>query len=221
MGFIFALHLITWIKGVQQTKVANAAMCFCINPVFISLGAYFFLKESIHRNVVIALFWGMAGIFLIGYEDFNTSLDLLWGDLLALLCGLLFVGYFLLGKKLRDTTDSLALMSMVYFFSAMTCLVFAFFEKTPLLAFSTKTWIGFFGMAIVPTILGHFLFMYVTKFFKAGATSASTLLEPIFAGIVAYIAFDEKITFLGIIGYFLIFICMIFLFFSHPQDGKK
>lgn len=218
MGFIFAFHLIFWIKGVQQTKVANAAICFCINPIFISIGAFFFFREKIHKNFIIALFWGMMGILCIAYDDFSLSMEFLWGDILALLSGLLFAFYFLLGKKLRQTTDSLTMMNMVYFVSAMTCLCFCVSQDAPLVSFSIKTWIALLGMAVVPTILGHFLFMYVTKFFKAGATSASTLLEPVFAGIVAYLAFHEKISSLGMIGYFFIFLCMIFLFLSQPQD---
>ena len=163
----------------------------------------------------------MLGIVFIGYDDFCTSFDLLWGDMLALLSGVLFAIYFLLGKKLRETTESLILMNMVYFSSAITCLGFVAWEKASISVFSSTTWMAFFAMAIIPTILGHFLFMYVSKFLKAGATSASTLLEPVFAGIIAYIAFNEKINLPGIVGYLSILIGMIFLFFSEPEEARQ
>ncbi len=211
MGFIFAFHLIFWIKAVQYTKVANAAICYSILPVLISLGAFILWKEALHKNIVIAIIAGIAGIFLVGYDDFSASAEYLWGDFLAVISALLFAVYFLTGKSVRATKDNLFIMNLVYFFAAITGLCMVGIEQASLTGFTWKTKIGFILLALVPTILGHATFIYISKYMKASFTSTFILLEPVFAGLIAFIAFNEKITFLTLLGYLCILGGLLFL----------
>ncbi len=234
MGLIFAFHLIFWIKAVHYTKVANAAICYSILPVFISIGAYWLWKEQLHKNIFIAIFAGIIGIFLVGYNDFSTSLNDLIGDIFSMISALLFAVYFLIGKSVRENKDNLFIMIFVYLFSSIMAFIMVTTTWTnsyqlnnssniiaPIWGFNTKTWVGFFLLAIVPTILGHAIFIYISKYFKANVTSTFILLEPVFAGFIAYLAYNQQITILTFIGYVCIIIGLSFLTWTQAQVKEE
>lgn len=218
MGFIFAFHLFFWVKAVQKTQVANAAICYSILPVFISIGSYLVWKEAINQKIVLSILAGIIGIFLVGYEDFSASMDLLWGDILSMISALLFAVYFLIAKSVREKHDNLFIMNFVYFFGALTCFALIHLEGAPLSGFTTQTKVGFLLLAIVPTIFGHAVFIYISKYFPANVSSVFILLEPVFAGIVAYFAWQEKITVLIVLGYLFILAGLLFLIFSQNKE---
>jgi len=221
MGLFFALHFFLWIKSIQITKVAHAAICFALNPAFIALGAVFFLKEKINRGTIIGIFLGLIGIVTISLGDlsFNdlTNQNFI-GDLLSILAAISFAIYFLIGKTMRLNLDNRLVMSIVYLTGAVFSLILISLMELPLSGFTSKTWIALFILAIFQTILGHASIIYVLKFFKASFVSTFLLIEPLFAGIVAFFLFAEKITLAASIGYLLICLGIIFLF---EQDIRK
>ena len=220
MSLLFSLHFYTWIVGVQNTKVANAAICFSLVPVYISIGAWIVFKEKIKRNLLIAVVAGLAGIVLVGLDDLSLSLDYLKGDLFAGLSGILFAIYFLVGKSLRRQMDNLVLMGIVYIGAAMITLPFLLNANAPLLAFNGQTKLAMLVLAIFPTILGHASFIYISKMIKASTVSMAVLLEPVFAGIVAYLLFAEQMTALSALGYGVIVVGIIFLIYSDKGDSR-
>ena len=46
MGTLFAFHFFTWIEAIQNTTVANAAICFSVAPVLTAFG-FVFLTAAI------------------------------------------------------------------------------------------------------------------------------------------------------------------------------
>lgn len=214
MGSLFAVHILTWVMAVQHTKVANAAICFSINPILITLGAFLFFKERAEKKCIIAIVAGILGISIIGYDDFSISETYMIGDLLAVLSALLYAMYFLVGKAIRNTVGNSYLMAIVYLVAAVFSLIFMFVDSAPVLNISAKAWIAMLSLAIFPTILGHASVVYLVKHIKAAVISSALLIEPVFAGLVACLIFKEKITDFTVLGYLVITIGMIPLFFA-------
>lgn len=230
MGVFFALHFFLWIKAVQVTKVAHAAICFALNPAFIAIGAVLFLKEKINRGTILGILLGFIGIATISLGDFSfndlNNQDFL-GDLLSILAALAFAIYFLIGKSMRENLDNRLVMSIVYIVGALFSLIIISFMDLPLGGFSNQTWGALLTLALFQTILGHASIIYVLKFFKASFVSTFLLLEPLLAGIVAFFLFGEKITFAASVGYILISLGIVLLFEDDirkslkPKNAKK
>lgn len=221
MGVIFAFHLFFWVRAIECTKVTNAVICYSTLPVFISLGAYLVWREQLHKNIVIAIITGLLGVFLVGYDDFSTETEYLLGDILAMVSALLFAVYFLIGKSVRATKDNSFVMFFVYLFSSYTSFFLTQWTNSPLTGFSLQTWIAFAMLAIIPTLMGHAVFIYSSKFFPASVTSTFILLEPVFAGLVAYLLHHERITWLTAIGYVWIIIGLGFLIWAEPNQNQS
>lgn len=220
MGIFFAFHFFTWIAAVQMTKVANAAICISLAPVFISIGAALFLKEKISKNIVFAMALGLLGVFVIGYDDFSFSHKYLLGDILAVISSLFFTAYFLIGKKIRDQEENLFIMILVYFFAAFLSFLLALVQGFSLFSLDLNTGLALLVLAILPTILGHASMIYVLRDLKASIVSTCLLSEPVLAGIGAYILFNEKVTQYTVIGYFLIMCALLSIVVNSRRSAK-
>ena len=214
MGLFFALHFLTWIKGVQMTKVASAAICFTVAPVFVSIGSFLIFKERPPRFLWISLLLGFIGMIIIGGGDFSLNHENLLGDALAIFSALMFSVYFLIGKTLQQKIPNTTLMTLVYGLGALMALLFLLPSGAPLVGFNSKTIIGLVSLAIFPTILGHATLIRSLSFFKASTISALTLIEPVFAGLVAWMAYGEALKNFTFSGYVFILVGQIILIYS-------
>ncbi len=220
MGMTFALHFFAWFIAVKATKVANAAMCFSFYPVFSSLGAFFLFKERPSLGTLIAIISGILGLILVGLDDVSFSSSYLFGDLMAVVGGLCFAIYFIIGKSLRNRFDNLFLMPLVFLTGSVLSCVVMFTFDLPFFDFGIKTALALMSLVLFPTLLGHASLIYVLKRFKVSLVSTATLAEPVLAGIVAFFLFGERLTTATIAGYFLIalgLLCMIYF----PEKAKK
>ncbi|OFZ82296.1 MAG: hypothetical protein A2603_01255 [Bdellovibrionales bacterium RIFOXYD1_FULL_55_31] len=206
-GFVFGFHILIWIMAVRQTTLANAALCFAVNPVVTAVFGHFFFDERSDRTLWLSIGLGILGIAAIGGVDVSLSPQYLKGDLLALLSGIVFTFYLLIGKKMRRDADSASnrhYMGLLYFGSALVTGIIGLSNGAEFSGLSQKTWLALAGLTVFPTILGHGTFNYLVKFLPASVVSAGTLAEPLFAGFMAFLLFGEGVTAGTITGYILI-----------------
>lgn len=203
-GVFLATHFFTWIAAVQMTTVANAAVFFSFNPVLAALGGLIFFKEKVSWRLWAAIGLGMAGVLTIGLDDFSISQKHFTGDLWAVVCAVLFAGYFLIGRRLRRTMDTDVYVASVYGIAALLSFACLLLLKLPVVDYTAQTWLCFVLMALVPTMIGHTSYNYALKYIPVGWMAMATLTEPVFAGIVAFFAWGEGITWLVALGYLLI-----------------
>ena len=69
-----------------------------------------------------------------------------------------------------------------------------------IVGFSSGTYAALAGMALVSQIIGHTSYNWALKWFSASLIAVSLLGEPIGATILAYIIFDERLTWTKLIG---------------------
>lgn len=216
MGTLFAFHFFTWIEAIQNTTVANAAICFSIAPVLTAFGAYFFFKEIVTKGAIVAMVSGIIGVALTGMGDLSFSPAHLYGDFMGILAAIFFALYFLTGKKLQGKSEYFSIMPIVYIAGAFVSAVVMGVSDLSFSGFSNGTWVAMGALGIFPTIIGHGLLIYSLKFFKSSTVSTLTLVEPVFAAIVALIAFGEGISLFATIGYGVI-VCGLLYMFNGPR----
>lgn len=216
-GLALATHFMAWIAAVQHTTVANAATFFATNPVLTALLGFLFFRERLSARLLASIGLGIAGVAVLGWSDLSFSPEHLLGDGLALVCSVLFTFYFLLGKRLRKVLPTTTYVAAVYGVAAAFAFAALLVLDLPVLRYDGRTWLCFVLMALGPTMIGHTSFNHALAHLKASWISASTLCEPLLAGIVAYYAWDEEVTNLGIGGYVLICISVLLL----VSDGMR
>lgn len=222
-GIFLATHFFTWIAAVQMTTVANAAVFFSINPVLAALGAWIIFKERVGWRLAAAVGLGFLGVLAIGLDDFEISREHLQGDLWAVVCAVLFAGYFLIGRRLRRALDTGVYVASVYGIAALLSFVCLLALQLPVVGYDQRTWLCFVLMALVPTLIGHTSYNYALKYLQVGWIALATLSEPVFAGIVAFFAWGEGITWKVALGYLLICLSVAVLALSRRKvrPGRK
>lgn len=201
MGLFFALHFFTWIESIQHTTVANAAILFSIAPILTAIGSRFFYQEKINRGVIVAMIAGVIGVLFTGVGDFSFEARYLYGDFMGILAAIFFALYFLMGKKVERFADFFVTMPLVFLAAGFVSLICILALSLPLSGFSTVTWGGLLSLGIFPTIIGHGLLIYSLKFFKSSTVSTLTLVEPVLAGLGAWLFYGEAPFVYALLGY--------------------
>ncbi|MBI5529197.1 MAG: DMT family transporter [Deltaproteobacteria bacterium] len=203
-GAALSAHLMTWIAAVQRTTVANAAIFFSTNPVITAIAAHLIYGERITLRLFASVVLGLAGVAVIGLDDFHLSAESASGDAFSLLCSFFFTAYFMFGKRVRAKLDNRAYVTAVYGSAALCSFAAAAALGLPVLEQSARNWLCFVLLAIIPTSVGHTALNAALRYMDASRISAATLSEPVLAGLVAWWAWGEAARPSAFAGYSLI-----------------
>ena len=199
-GAALALHFILWITSLEHTTVASSVLFVTTHPIFVGLGAYFFLKEKVDRNLTIGIVLAVLGGGLIGFGDLRVGGNALLGDLLALGGGFAVAVYFLIGRHVRKTVSVIDYITITYGTAAVIVLLTCLIVRCPLIGFTSSTYLFLVLLALGPQLVGHSTFNWALKHLPASQVSVMILAEPIGSTLLALLFFGESPTWLNGIG---------------------
>jgi drug/metabolite transporter (DMT)-like permease len=199
-GFFLALHFATWISSLDYTAIANSVVLVNTIPLWVGLFTPLIAKERLARATLISIIISVVGGVIIGFGDFATGGRALLGDLLAVIGAICAAIYLLIGRNLRRKLSLISYVALCYGSAALFLWLVVLVLKLPLTGYSTQTVTAFWAMALISQILGHTSYNWALKWFSAGFVAVTLLGEPIGATIMAYIIFDEGLTWAKFIG---------------------
>ena len=199
-GFFLSLHFATWISSLDYTAVANSVVLVNTIPLWVGLLTPLITGDRIQKPTVISIVLSVIGGAIIGMGDFATGGRALWGDLLALVGALSAAIYLLLGRNLRRKLSLLSYVAVCYGSAAVILWLVVLFLKLPISGYSTQTVAAFWAMALISQILGHSSYNWALKWFSTSLVAVALLGEPIGSTILAYIIFNEGLTWLKFVG---------------------
>jgi drug/metabolite transporter (DMT)-like permease len=211
-GVGLAAHLISWTAAVQHTTVANAAVFFAVNPVLVALGGFLIFGERFGLRFAVSLALGLGGVAVLGGGDLQLRPEQLAGNGYALLSAVFFAVYFLAGKQVRRSLPSGMHVLSVYGTAGLVSFGALVVLGLPVVTHSDRSWLCFVLMALIPTGIGHTALNHALRYVPVGRLSVVTLAEPLFAGAVAFVAWDEPITLQAGLGYLLVAASVAVLF---------
>ncbi|UCG22125.1 MAG: DMT family transporter [Deltaproteobacteria bacterium] len=199
-GLFLALHFTAWISSLTYTSVANSVVLVNTNPLWVGILTPVISKDRLTLMTKIGIFTSVIGGVIIGAGDFATGGQALWGDFLALLGSIFAAVYLLLGRSLRRKLSLLAYVIICYGSAAIILWGLVIALGFQVVGFSSGTYAAFAGMALISQIIGHTSYNWALKWFSASLIAVSLLGEPIGATILAYVIFDEGLTWTKFIG---------------------
>ncbi|MCX8189260.1 MAG: DMT family transporter [Nitrososphaeria archaeon] len=198
-GFVLATHFVFWISSLKYTTVAASVVLVDTSPFFATIFAYTFLKEKVGRNHILGIILCFIGTILILGSDISLETNL-YGDLLALVGGVLAGFYFFVGRKMRPKIEFLPYVTYVYSFSTFFLLLYMIMFNVPFFGYTVNDYIIFFLLAAGPSCLGHNSYNYSLKYLKASIVSATVYGEALGSTILAIILFNETPSSLLVLG---------------------
>ncbi|MFW6252759.1 MAG: DMT family transporter, partial [bacterium] len=203
-GVFLALHFATWITSLRYTSVASAVVLVTLHPVFVATGSIVFLRESVRPAVFLCIFSAIAGSIILSLSNAGSETGALTGNLLAVAGAVAVSGYMLIGRAVRRTVGVVTYNFSVYLTATVVLMVFVVLSGEPFSGYSLREFALFLALAFFCTILGHSIFNWGLKYLPASFVSASILLEPISASVLAAVLFAEIPGPMALLGGFIV-----------------
>jgi drug/metabolite transporter (DMT)-like permease len=220
-GVFLALHFASWIQSIQMTTIANSTILVSCSPIFVAAINYFLLKERITGKMILGISMSLIGTVLIGMGSYQgNESGMMLGNFLAFMGAVFVAGYLVIGGFVRKTVSAGVYVFIVYSVSALTLLAMCLLADIPLYPYPLREYMLFFLLSFFSSILGHTAYNYLMKYYSSTLISVSTLMEPIFASLMALLVFWEIPPVFTIIGGIII-ITGIYFFLITKNTTKE
>ena len=116
------------------------------------------------------------------------------GDLFAVANLLVFTGYFLLVKRVRDDdVHSWSLLAAVFVDTALVIVPWAIIVNTDLGAIHGADWLLLIGLVLLPGMVGHGFMTWAHHYLDVTLTSMMTLANPVVSIVGAWLIFSQSL----------------------------
>lgn len=193
-GAALGLHFGLFQASLALTTVASATTLATMSPIFVALGAWWFLREPTDRRTGIGMAITVVGALVIGAGDLSAvelGVRALIGDGLAFGSAIAVSGYLLAGRAARRDVPATVYSCLVYATAAVLLLVACLAVGAPLVGYDGATWLAIAGIVVGPQLLGHSVFNALLEHVPATLISTVVLSEPIGAGLLAWLLLSE------------------------------
>jgi drug/metabolite transporter (DMT)-like permease len=197
----FAGDLAFWHFSVKLTSVANSTLLANLAAIFVTLATWLLFGQRPTRLFLVGLLTALAGVALLVSTSVSFSPTALAGDALGVLTAMFYAWYLLTVKNLRDAgAGTLHLMAVTTTVTALILLPVALASGEQMLPDTSSGWLKLVGIALISHAGGQGLIAYSLAKLPAAFSSVSLLLQPVMAGIFAWILLNEPLVPLQIAG---------------------
>lgn len=212
--------------GLNYTSTLNGSLIIATMPVFVTLGAILFFKESWSIKVGISLALSLVGVIVVitgGSMNILMSLSFNKGDLLfiaALTCGVL---YSLTGKKVMSGVSPLLTTMSMTVLGTVFLVGLSLYEDgwRKVATLSLQGWIEMLYMVVCGTLVGYIVFNKGVEELGASKASMYLNLTPIVATGISVVLYGAAVTWQQIVGMIIVLIGVYIATVQSNKDIKK
>lgn len=191
-GGFLAVHFGAWMTSLSLTSVASSAVLVETHPLFVMFASRLAFGETTSGAAVVGALIAAVGSAIIGLGDSAGGGSALFGDMLALLSALMFAGYVIVGRGVRQRLSVAPYAFVVYGICSLALGVTSLASGARIYPYPTRDYMLFLALAAVPTILGHTVFNWALRYVSASVISVSVLGEPVGATLLAMALLKER-----------------------------
>lgn len=200
-GVAFAGDLFFWHFSVQFTSIANSTLLANLAAIFVTLAAWLLFRQTPSPLFLAGLFTALIGVTMLVSTSMKFSATALLGDAFGVVTAMFYAWYLLTVKGLRDRgVGALRLMAVTTAITAMVLLPIALASGEQMLPVSGAGWLKLVGIALISHACGQGLIAYALAHLPAAFSSVSLLLQPVMAGVFAWVLLGEPLVALQIAG---------------------
>jgi drug/metabolite transporter (DMT)-like permease len=213
-GGIFAADVAVWNIAIQESTATQATLLTNLSPVWVGVGAFFFLKNKPTTNFWIGTTIAILGmITLVGFRFF-LDLDFDLAFVFAVLSGMFYAVYMLLSKYVLYEVEVLPFITVSTLSSAFFLAILSYFLGQPFSGFSNMGWFVLIIQGVVCQLMAWLLLGYATKHMRATRVSVSLLGQAVLTTILAWLFIGEEVSFQMILGGIILLFGIRITFYS-------
>jgi len=220
LGTVLSLWLLY--EGVARTSGVEASLIAITWPIFVVIGAVFFLKEKEERHELVGLALAIAGTVLLVLKpliDSGLSGNVI-GNLLIVGQNIAISAYYLLAKRLYKHWNKWAVTHISFWTGIIGFGLIQLLQGAPILPpLSFWPLAAIVYMAIGGSILGLTLYLIGQDKIEASEAAVFTYLEPAIGIPASMLLLKESVSFLEVLGA-LIIAAGVYLVEIRPKRKK-
>lgn len=196
-GLVHGIGVMLWFYAMAHIPIAEVTALSYATPIFVTIGAAWFLGERIRVRRIAAIVFSILGVLVIVRPGIIT-VEL--GAMAQIAAAPLFAASMLIAKRMTDTEPTNAIVALMAVFVTLTLLPFALASwRTP----SPEELAWLFATAALAT-LGHLTLIQAFRAADITVTQPVSFLQLIWAALLGLYVFGEAIDFWTMIGALII-----------------
>lgn len=205
-GVFFAADLASWHVGILGTTLANATLFGNSATLFFPIYGFLVARALPSRVQGFALLLATIGAGLLLGRSYELSPANLVGDLLCLLAGILYTGYFILMVRARETMAAVPALAVSTMASILPLLAMAMVLGERIIP---DHWGPLVGLALASQVIGQGMMIYALGKLSPLVIGIGLLIQPVVAAITGWIVFREQLGLADLIGGVLVAIALV------------
>lgn len=206
LAVILLCVFITMTYGLQYTSASSAGFLVSLSVVFVPILSFLALRQKIESRAIISICFAMIGIAML---TLNAQLTIGGGDLLCILCALLFAAHIVATGVLTKKVDSIALGVLQLGFVGLFSTVLSLSMESVTLPTTPLSWFVVLSLSILCTAIGYIVQTTAQQYTSATHTGLILALEPVFSAIFAAIFLGELLSFRASTGAVILLISVV------------
>ena len=208
LSVLLFMVFITMTIGVKYTTATNASFLISLSVIFIPFFSWIFNKEKPKKSIFIVLIIALMGIMLL---TLDKNLEFHIGDILCLICSLLFSFHVLITERFVKNNNPITLGVLQFGGVALLSFLVQYPIEKFTLPKNEKFWISLMILSVFCTALAYIIQTVSQKKLSSTLIGLILSLEPIFSGIFGYFILNEYLSLQQYIGAFLLLISIIYV----------
>lgn len=194
VAIVSSASVIFWAWSITQTSIANSTVLRNLTPLFTNLGGWLIFNQRFERKFILGTILAVVGGIALGWGDWKADRELLMGDGLALLAAVFYAINLLIIGSVRGKFDTTTILLWRCGFGALFVFPLAWFIEGSLFPDSWQGWLIVIAFAVICQVIGQGLLIYSLKQFSSSFVAIFLLSEPIITAILAWIIFDQNLS---------------------------
>lgn len=197
IGALTAAHWVTFYQSVQASSVAVGMITLYTYPLLTAIAEPLIHKQKPRLSQLVLALVGLSGVGFIALGSFNGSISIAAIGL-GLTSSLVFTVRNLSSKILMSHVPSLMQMWLQVLVTLL--LLAALLGIEPIVTTSLDNWSTLSLLGVFFVALPHTMFLFALKHIDAAKASLMSMIQPLYAILLAFFVLSEVPTIYEVIG---------------------
>ena len=213
-GVIHAVGVTLWFFAMARIPIAEVTALSYLSPVLMTIGAALFFGERLYTRRILAIGFGLLGVFVILRPGFST---ISIGQIAQVCTAPLFAASMLMTKRLADTEKTAVIVASLTVICALALLPGAIvYWVAP-----TTTEYALLALTALLATAGHFTLTNALKLAPVAVLQPVGFLQLLWATLFGITLFDESLDGFVLLGGLILILSTTYIAHRESLSRKK